>query len=137
MKRTKKSKNLGKFSFALQNNLKEEEQLDKLIEPIKNLNLSPYEKYLAVYNIVKNFKPYKQSDNGDDKDRFLKDILNNEFIVCAGFTKLLECLLDKVNINSQELILDIDGSYDANTGDYSFGGVLIVGNVTYQFNKRL
>lgn len=29
----------------------------------------------------------------------------------------------------------IDGSYDVNTGNYSFGGVLIVGNVQQQFNK--
>lgn len=30
----------------------------------------------------------------------------------------------------------IDGSYDINTGNYSFGGVLILGNINYQFNKK-
>ena len=30
----------------------------------------------------------------------------------------------------------IDGSYDVNTGNYSFGGVLILGNINYQFNKK-
>ena len=30
----------------------------------------------------------------------------------------------------------IDGSYDINTGCYSFGGVLIIDNTNYQFNKK-
>lgn len=30
----------------------------------------------------------------------------------------------------------IDGSYDATTGCYSFGGVLIIDNINYQFNKK-
>ena len=30
----------------------------------------------------------------------------------------------------------IDGSYDINTGCYSFGGVLIIDNINYQFNKK-
>ena len=30
----------------------------------------------------------------------------------------------------------IDGSYDEKTGSYSFGGVLILGNINYQFNKK-
>ena len=30
----------------------------------------------------------------------------------------------------------IDGSYDATTGCYSFGGVLIIDNIDYQFNKK-
>ena len=30
----------------------------------------------------------------------------------------------------------IDGSYDQNTGCYSFGGVLIIDNINYQFNKK-
>ena len=30
----------------------------------------------------------------------------------------------------------IDGSYDIETGNYSFGGVLIINNINYQFNKK-
>ena len=30
----------------------------------------------------------------------------------------------------------IDGSYDIETGSYSFGGVLIINNINYQFNKK-
>ena len=30
----------------------------------------------------------------------------------------------------------IDGSYDETTGCYSFGGVLIIDNINYQFNKK-
>lgn len=90
--------------------LKEEEQLDKLILPIKNSNLSPYEKYLAVYNIVKQFKPYKESKEDLNESRYLRYILNNEYLVCVGFSKLLTTLLEKVDIPAIEISTSVDTS---------------------------
>ena len=43
--------------------IKEEAKLEKLISPVKNSNLSPFEKYIAIYNIVKNFKEYNEAPN--------------------------------------------------------------------------
>ena len=98
-------------SYTLQEYLEINAKLDELVKNIRNSNLSPIEKYIAIYNLVKNYKLYNKSEQDNDKDRFLKDILENDYIVCVGFTRILETLLDRVNINSQELILDIDDSY--------------------------
>lgn len=101
------------YEYQQDEYLQEEEQLDKLIEPIKNANLSPYEKYLAVYNIVKNFKPYKENKNNKYESRYLRYILNNEYIVCVGFANLLTTLLNKINIPAMNIGVGIDTSYDS------------------------
>ena len=101
------------YDYQKEEYLKEEEQLDKLIEPIKNANLSPYEKYIAVYNIVKNFKPYKENENNLVTSRYLRYILNNEYIVCVGYSTLLTTLLDKVGIPSMKISVGVDTSYDS------------------------
>lgn len=92
--------------------LKEEEQLEKLIEPIKKANLSPFEKYLAVYNIVKQFKPYKENNDDKDQSRYLRYILNNDYMVCVGYAKLLQTLLNKVEIPCVYYSVEVDTSYD-------------------------
>ena len=100
------------YDYQKEEYLREEIQLDKLIEPIKNAKLSPYEKYLAVYNIVKQFKPYKENHENKKESRYLRYILNNEYIVCVGFSKLLTTLLNKVDIKSLEISTNVDTSYD-------------------------
>lgn len=100
------------YEYQKEEFLNEESQLDKLIKPIKEANLSPYEKYLAVYNIVKNFKPYKENDENKEEARYLRYILNNEYMVCVGYAKLLTTLLDKVGIPSMQISVGVDTSYD-------------------------
>ena len=92
--------------------LEEEKKLDDLVKDIKNKNLSPLEKYIFVYNIVKNFKPYKENNEDKDQARNIRYILNNDFIVCVGYAKLLVTLLDKVGIDATELSVEVDISYD-------------------------
>ena len=94
--------------------LEEDKKLDELVEPIKNANLSPLEKYLAVYNLVKNFKPYKENPNQIEESRFLRYILDNEYMVCVGYAKLLEVLCEKVGIMTTDLSIGVDISYDNN-----------------------
>lgn len=86
--------------YAYSTYLKEEEKLDKLIEDIKNSSMSPFEQYLAVYNIVKNYKPYKENEVNKDESRDLKYILDGEYMVCVGYAKLLITLLDKIGIKA-------------------------------------
>lgn len=92
--------------------LEEDRKLNDLVKDIKDADLSPYEKYIAVYNIVKKYKPYKESDNKEES-RFLKYILDNEYMVCVGYSNLLEALLGKVGIDSVEMGVAVDSSYDA------------------------
>lgn len=92
----------------------EESKLDKLVAPIIEANLTPLERYLAVYDIVKKFKKYKENPNNTNDSRYLKYILDNEYIVCVGFSKLLTDLLRRVNIPVSDLSVGVDTSYDKN-----------------------
>ena len=74
--------------------------LDLFVEDIKSSNLSPYERYIAIYNIVKSFKKYKEHDKSGDQSRSIYLILQNEYMVCVGYAELLHVLLKRVGIDS-------------------------------------
>lgn len=86
------------YIYSVEEYIKEEEKLNNLIKNIKDSNLSQFEKYLSIYNIVKNFKPYKENEEKLEDSRCLKHVLNNDYMVCVGFSILLRALLNKVNI---------------------------------------
>ena len=68
--------------------------------------MSPFEKYLAIYDIVKNFKQYDKRDDDffSQESRNLYMILNNNYMVCAGYARLLETLLKRIGIDATYLI---------------------------------
>ena len=88
------------------------DKLENLIAPIRDSQLSPFEKYIAVYNIVKKFKKYKENKENKNESRYLIYLLDNEYIVCRGFAKLLEELLTRVGIPCKEISATVDLSYD-------------------------
>lgn len=97
----------GVNRFSAQELLELDKILDLFVEDIKKSNLSQYEKYVAVYDIVKGFKEYKFYLENEKTDERISDqsrnvylILLNDFIVCAGYIMLLNILLKKVGINS-------------------------------------
>lgn len=100
-------------------------RLDYTVSEIKNSSLSPYEKYIAAYNIVKSFKKYRFYLDNEGFDTMISDqsrnpylVLINQYIVCAGYTSLLHSLLKKLNIPSREWILDVsDNSESVALGD--------------------
>ena len=96
---------------------KEEQKLEAMIGPIRGANLSPFEKFLAVYDIVKKFKKYNDNLERPSEAYRMKYILDdkNEYIVCAGFARLLTELLNRVNIPSKYISLGVDLSYDNST----------------------
>lgn len=102
------------YIYKLDEYLKEEKKLESMVSRIRNSDLSPLEKYLAVYDIVKKYKPYKENDNNHNESRKLKYILDdsNPYIVCVGFTKLLTELLNRVNVPSKYISVMIDTSYE-------------------------
>lgn len=80
-------------------------------------DLSPLEKYVYAYNIVKKFKEYKENNNDKSSSRDLYKILDNHYMVCVGFAKLLNDLLSKLNINSiimHAKVEVVDGKNDKN-----------------------
>ena len=88
-----------------------------LYEMVKDaINLSPFEKYIYAYNKVKQFKEYKEIENDSveerDKSRNIYYILENDYMVCVGFSNLLGDLLIKLGIPSEGYSIDVDTSYD-------------------------
>lgn len=96
------------YDYTKEEFIEEETRLENLIQPIKDSNLSPYEKYLAVYNLVKNFKAYNEHPSDPKQSRCIRYILENEYMVCVGFASLLEILLNKINIPTIRIYLDVD-----------------------------
>lgn len=88
-------------SLSLEDIIKDEEFLDMLVAPINNSAMSPYEKYIAVYDIVKNFKKYKFEQNNPQESRDVYCILDNDSMVCVGYSAMLQTLLKRVGIKCQ------------------------------------
>ncbi len=104
-------KGLDYDPYTLAELKKEDELIDKIVEEIKNGNSSPLEKYIACYNIDKRFKEYKESNNAEESRR-LRLLLNNDYMVCVGYTNLLEILSNRVGFNIYQISVSIDTSYD-------------------------
>lgn len=83
----------------------EERKIENMINLIRTTKLSPFEKYLAVYDIVKRFRVYNGTNNADLDTYVLKYLLddNNTLIVCAGYARLLEELLTRVGVPCKKM----------------------------------
>ncbi len=104
-------------------------KLDSYLEKIINENMSPYEKYMAIYNFTRKFKEYKIVEEPKDISDFLQQlyeivngkyqscnlryILDNDYIDCRGFSNILQTLLNKAGIEASMFgftVYDNDGS---------------------------
>lgn len=90
--------------------IKYEKRLLDLVTPA--MNLSPLEKYLYAYNVAKKFKPYKENSEDLFSSRSLYQILDNDYMVCVGFSKLLTDLLKKLGIDCKSVSVGVDISMD-------------------------
>ncbi len=90
--------------------LRLEKILYQMVEPA--CNLSPFERYIYAYNVVKQYKQYKENEKNKSASRNLYAILENEYMVCAGYSHMLEDLLNKSGIKSIYRSMGIDDSYD-------------------------
>lgn len=108
-----KDKNLVVFGskndltrISVEEMIKIDDTLDLFVSDIKKSDLSPFERYIVVYNIVKSFKKYRFYNDDEIKDRDYSDqsrniylIMQNDYMVCVGYARLLETLLKRVGIN--------------------------------------
>lgn len=90
--------------------LDKEKELTDLIRPA--MNLSPLEKYLYAYNIVKQFKEYKENEDDLLASRDIYDILDNDYMVCVGYAKLLSDLCAKLDIKCDEISVGVNVGFD-------------------------
>lgn len=84
----------------LERQLKAHALLDVMVKDIRESNLSVYEKYLAVIEIVTHFKPYQENEARKMDARSTEYVLFNDFIVCRGYVELMRDLLNNINIPS-------------------------------------
>ena len=81
--------------------------LDWMVVDIKKAAMSPYEKYLAVYEIVTHYKLYLENTVNTKREDDLEAILFSSFMACYGFVDLLVALLDKVGIKAVNVDVDL------------------------------
>lgn len=116
-------KSIKKDNISIKKYLEYERLLYSIVEPA--MNMSPFEKYIYAYDIVKRFKKYntpkKDNKNIDNLpsevyiniksySRDLYQILDNDYIVCVGFANFLGDLLTKLGIDNIDLPVFVDVS---------------------------
>jgi len=102
--------NMNGTILSIEQYKKFEQILYDMIEPAKEL--SPFERYIYAYNVTKKYKKYKENPDDKNMSRNLYEILQNEYMVCVGFSRMLGDLLDKLNIKSMDYGVSVDTSYD-------------------------
>ncbi len=105
----KSNKHLG-LDCDILTYIKNERRLMEMVLPA--MNLSPFEKYLFAYNKVKQFKKYKENNEDKANSRNLYQLLDNDYIVCVGFSRLLGDLLEKLGIPSLDYSVGVNVGFD-------------------------
>lgn len=80
--------------------------IDNLVKYIKSLNLSKMEQVMYTYDLVRS-RIYKKEERyeGGFKSREITYVLSGDKIVCVGYTKLFNVILNKLGINTGNCIL--------------------------------
>ena len=85
--------------------------LDAFINDLKASNLSPFEKFLAIYNYLTD-KQYSDDEERKHASRDLIAIINGSNIVCEGYAELMQYLCTNIGIKAicqQCYVHDKDG----------------------------
>ena len=106
-----------------------------LIDNIKQMNLSPLEKVMLVYDIVRE-KPYKHEEKGanSSESRDLYYAIQGDTIVCAGYATIFSYIMKNLGIQCAEALLDGVDGYPGharnviyvNDGKYNIEGIFLV-----------
>lgn len=95
-------------AFTLESVIDSEHFMQYAADNIKSKNFSPLEQLVAIYDIAKAFKPYKEDDSvhNSAKSRALYQYLESEYMVCAGYADLVVNLSHRLGINCSKIHLD-------------------------------
>ena len=77
--------------------------VNKMSKEIEKYKLSPLEKVIYAYDMVKNRK-YKECNEDKDRSRDLNKIVQNDYRVCVGYSNLFIAILSNLGINAKPLI---------------------------------
>lgn len=78
-------------------------QINYITEKIKQYNLSPLERLIMVYDIVKNNFYHKEINENYLISRTLDNVLNSDYIVCVGYVALINAILKNLDINAKPI----------------------------------
>ena len=87
--------------YNINDYIKYEKRLLDMIKPA--FNLSPLEKFMYAYNVVTKYKPYNENKENKDESRYVYEILDNDYMVCVGYSRLLVDLLTKLGIKAYQI----------------------------------
>lgn len=73
--------------------------VNNISKEIEKYNLSPLEKIVYAYDVVKQRK-YKKTDKVGYESRDLDKVLKNDFIVCVGFSNMFNAILKNLDIKT-------------------------------------
>ena len=106
----------GKNVFTLEKVLEDEHFLKVAAEEINSRSFSPLEKTIAVYDIVKNFKPYafEDKDSSSAESRQLYEIMQGDAMVCFGYANLMQRLGHMTGLNIAEIGVVTDELHSRN-----------------------
>ena len=105
------------------------QNIDKIVNEVKQKDLTNLEKIIYVYDIVKKFNYKKAKDNYSMEGRQLHKIFNTNSIVCTGYARIVSQVLNELGIkagiyklitknnelHSRNLVHIIDEKYDINS----------------------
>ena len=94
--------------------------LDKMAEEINQYDFSPIEKIMYAYDMIRS-RIYKEVDVDENKSisRSLSSALLGDKIVCLGYIRIFRALLQKLGIESNEVLLESNIKNDSNNNTLS------------------
>ena len=92
---------------------------------------------MKFYGVKSDTVSFICTDWEETKEK-MKGLKNLKYKAFKTNEEALSFINDEVviNVNKSNLSAYIDGSYDQETGSYSFGGVLIINGEERRFNKK-
>ncbi len=80
--------------------------INEIVDNVNQFKLSPIEKVMFVYDIIKE-RVYTQESKDEDytTSRDLSQVLLGDKIVCVGFTNIFDIILKKLNFQTSRVIL--------------------------------
>ena len=102
---------LDSETLSLSKAIQIEEKIRSLLEPVMMIKdqLSSFELYTKLYEIVKDFKEYKMEEENMHyrESRSVSEILFNDYIVCAGYVNLLQTFCKRFGLTTGYMTVSV------------------------------
>ena len=97
----------GKEDWNLEQVINANMKIDKYVEEIRRLNLTPFEAMIFIHKIASNFVYNNDKTVTADHSSTLVGVLNGDKIVCQGYATLVKAIVDRLQLKG--LSAEING----------------------------